>query len=363
MKRLILILLCTLSALAVEWERTDKIVASDRTRGSDEFGFAVAVEGATAIIATESGDAYLFERSPMGKWNESLRVVKVRARAVAAGATDVVVGGHKGGAVLSLRDGGWHVAARFAHKADAVAISGGDAVIGDTTERYGLDGDARASHGGAVYVLKKRSDGRWVEAQKLVARDRQEYDAFGQSVAISGDTIFIGAYEEDHDARGFNEEPETGSVYVFARQADGRWQQTQKLVASDRESLENFGYCVDVSGDHAVVGARFGRVYFFDRNATGQWVEVDKKGEDEVKSAAISGNYVFVGYERRIQIYRRIEKLWIPMQSLESKYGIGPSVDVSGEVAIVGNPREDFDAEEIREISNAGAAYLYALTQ
>jgi ketosteroid isomerase-like protein len=47
------------------------------------------------------------------------------------------------------------------------------------------------------------------------------------SVSVSGDVALVSAYADDD--RGNN----SGSAYVFTRQQDGTWTQTQKLTASD----------------------------------------------------------------------------------------------------------------------------------
>ncbi|MEZ4825087.1 MAG: FG-GAP repeat protein [Bacteroidia bacterium] len=94
----------------------------------------------------------------------------------------------------------------------------------------------------------------WSEIIKVTASDRESEDRFGYSVAISGDYAIVGAYEEDEDASGGNTLDVAGSAYIFLNQA-GTWTQVQKIVASDREAGDRFGYSVAISGDYAVVGA------------------------------------------------------------------------------------------------------------
>ena len=56
---------------------------------------------------------------------------------------------------------------------------------------YGDDDNGSDSGSAYVYV---RSNGVWSEQQKLTASDAAEYDRFGNSVSINGDTAVIGAY-------------------------------------------------------------------------------------------------------------------------------------------------------------------------
>ena len=103
------------------------------------------------------------------------------------------------------------------------------------------------------------------EVAKLLASDAQANDYFGGSVAVSGDTAVIGAYREDTGGSY------AGAAYVFTR-SGGAWTQQAKLLASDAQANDYFGYSVAVSGDTAVIGARYedtggsdaGAVYVFE---------------------------------------------------------------------------------------------------
>jgi FG-GAP repeat len=65
----------------------------------------------------------------------------------------------------------------------------------------------------------------FTQRQKLVTSDAAAFDEFGASVAISGETVVVGAPADD-GAAGKNQ----GSAYVFVR-SGGVWSQRQKLVA------------------------------------------------------------------------------------------------------------------------------------
>ena len=86
------------------------------------------------------------------------------------------------------------------------------------------------------------------EQAKLTAWDGAAQDRFGSSVSVSGDTLVVGAWEDDDN--GFN----SGSAYVFVR-GGTVWSRQAKLVASDAAADDQSGISVSVSGDTAVVGA------------------------------------------------------------------------------------------------------------
>jgi len=116
----------------------------------------------------------------------------------------------------------------------------------------------------------------------LTAADGSAYDLFGYSVAISGDTVIVGAVY--HDVAG-NED--RGAAYIFGRNQGGadQWGQVARLTAADGSAYDEFGWSVAISGDTALVGAPSGDVgsntnqgsaYVFGRNQDGtdHWGQV-----------------------------------------------------------------------------------------
>ena len=91
------------------------------------------------------------------------------------------------------------------------------------------------------------------EVKKLLASDAQADDWFGWSVAVSGTSAVVGAYLEDAGGS------EAGAAYVFQRDQGGtdNWGEVTKLTASDGDLYIRFGWSVAVSGDTAIVGASF----------------------------------------------------------------------------------------------------------
>jgi hypothetical protein len=101
------------------------------------------------------------------------------------------------------------------------------------------------------------------------ASNTDSRDIFGTSVAISRDTMVIGAWGESSNAVGINGDQSNnsfeaaGAVYIFVR-TGGIWTQQAYLKVSNTGTDDRFGQAVAISGDTIVVGA-----FFEDSIATG----------------------------------------------------------------------------------------------
>ena len=124
----------------------------------------------------------------------------------------------------------------------SVAISGDTAVVGAN------ENDVPVSNSGSAYVYV-RSGSSWSQQAKLTASDAASSDEFGISVAISGDTVVVGAKWDNAPALS-----NSGSAYVFVRSGSS-WSQQAILTASDAASSDEFGISVAIHGDTVVVGA------------------------------------------------------------------------------------------------------------
>ncbi len=208
-------------------------------------------------------------------------------------------------------------AAAFDSFGTSVAVSGDTAVVGVWLDDH-VGGNTDE---GSAYVFV-RSGGVWAQQAKLIASDAAANDRFGLSVAVSGDTVVVGAHFDDH-AVGIDH----GSAYVFVR-SGGVWTQQQKLIASDAAADDQFGYSVAVSGDTAVVGA---------------WADNHLGGNDAGSA------YVFV----------RSGVVWIEQAKLiasdaELFENFGNSVAVSGDTAVVGARNDNYPGGV-----QAGSAYVF----
>lgn len=168
----------------------------------------------------------------------------------------------------------------------SVALSGDTLAVGAVTEASsatGIDGnqmDTSAYGAGAVYIFQ-RSGNSWAQQAYIKASNTETFDAFGFSIALSGDVLAIGAVSEDSSASAVdgdqrdNRAPESGAVYVFKR-AGGGWAQEAYLKASNVEMADSFGSALALSNDTLVVAAvqEDGGETGLDRN------QVDNRAED-----------------------------------------------------------------------------------
>ena len=162
----------------------------------------------------------------------------------------------------------------------SIAVSGNTVVVGDF--------DANIENYGAVYVYVKPASGwaNMTQVAKLTSSDNGE--GFGVSVAVSGNTIVVGAANTSNFSRSrLNRQnfdlpaAGPGAAYVFVKPASG-WKdmtETAKLTASDGQPGDAFGDSVSISGPTIAVGAFFapdssgnsfaGKAYVFVRPGSG----------------------------------------------------------------------------------------------
>ena len=205
-----------------EWGQVVKLMDADAEPG-DEFGTSVAICGETVVIGAllddhpgmqHDGSAYVFMRNEGGvdAWGQVAKLTASDAEA-----------GDKFGI--------------------SVAISGDIVVVGVT----GYAGES-------AYVFERNSGGEdaWGQVAKLTASDASSNDDFGYSVAISEHTIAVGARYGGPSGKA-----DAGSAYIFMRNegGEGAWGEVAKLTASDAAEEDRFGNSVAVSGDNVFVGA------------------------------------------------------------------------------------------------------------
>ena len=266
------------------WVQQAKLTASDAASG-DRFGRSVSLSGGTAIVGawldddngSGSGSAYVFEK-PGGGWAGSLtESAKLTASdgsvldhfgySVAISGSTAVVGAHAdnssagAGYVFVEPGGGWagsltesaKLTASDAASSDLLGVS--SSISGDTVVLGALGVDDNGSDSGSAYVFEKPGGG-WAgsltESAKLIASDGAVGDGLGISVGVSGDTVVVGAHNDDDGGN------KSGSAYIFEKPGGG-WtgtlNESAKLAASDGTNNDFLGYSVGMSGDTAIVGA------------------------------------------------------------------------------------------------------------
>ena len=242
----------------------------------------------------------------------------------------------------------------------SVAVSGDTVVVGASREdgnATGVNGDQTnnaTNDAGAAYVFV-RNAGVWSQQAYLKASNTDVADLFGWSVAVSGDTVVVGAWFEDSNATGVNgaasnnAASNSGAAYVFVRTA-GVWSQQAYLKASNTDASDWFGTAVAVSGDNVVVGARREA-----SNATG----VNGSQANNAASGA-GAAYLFV---RTAGVW--IQQAYLKASNTDANDQFGFSVAASGDTVVVGARFEDSDATGINGAAsnnvaeNAGAAYVF----
>ena len=117
---------------------------------------------------------------------------------------------------------------------NTVSISGNYAVVGTATSE------------GKAYWYERQNDGKWKEVHSVIGE--QAGSLFGNSVSISGNYAIVGAYGYDMDA----DTVDTGKVYWYERQNDGKWKEVHSVVGEKAVSF--LGNSVSISGNYAIVG-------------------------------------------------------------------------------------------------------------
>ncbi len=263
---------------AGSWTYTTELTSSDEG-ADDDFGTSVATSGGTIAVGAPyhgsqlAGATYIYTLS-QGSWSQTAELTPADGNdfdfsgssvAISESGSTVVAGAFDDSAgigsayVFTLSNGSWSQAALLIvpnstpsiDLAASVAISGSTIVVGGS--EY-TNGDA-----GQAYVYTPSGVG-WSLAATLNPADSGGF--FGRSVAISGNTIVIGAF--GHDAgSGSNQ----GAAYVFTGSGSTWTQQPTDLLASDGAPPDGFGWDVAVAGSTILVGTDvsggIGTAYFF----------------------------------------------------------------------------------------------------
>ena len=220
------------------WTRQARLLANDGTI-DDRFGSDVAIWNDTIVVGAEGVDS--FQRP------------------------------NQGAAYVFVRNGGvWTQQAKLAVFVEEIGNLGISVDISSDTVIAGtLEDVAGRQEQGSAYIFT-RSGNAWTQQARLLAADGAAANRFGWSVAIENDTAIIGAYK---NRVGNNNEQ--GAAYVFVRNGNA-WTQQAKLAAADGVQFENFGWSVGLSGDTAIVGVlrgdgsfkAVGSAYVFVRNGS-----------------------------------------------------------------------------------------------
>ena len=377
------------------WSQQGKLTAIE-ANGYSGFGSSLAFEGDTAVIGapfsnTSTGAAYVFARTG-NVWNQQAKLTANDASGldrfgsstalsgdtilVGASYDDLADAQRAGSAYVFVRvNTGWQQQAKLVaangisgdYFGGAVTLSGDTAVVGAPRADSPNAPDVAA---GSAYVFV-RSGATWSQQARLLGSYAPLPDYFGRALAISGDTILVGATGQDvYDLN-------TGSVYLFSRSGTSWIQQTQ-LFPSDTSPGRGFGASVALSGTTAIVGSYGGNprgsTHVYTRTADAWTLQSQLIASDaafhntEGYSVAISGTSILVGTALKttpgvseagaVSTFNAIGASWFEQAQLTAGDGAGNdefgiSVALSGDTALVGAYLDDNSA------SNAGSAFIF----
>ncbi len=199
-----------------------KILSDSDGYECGQFGRSVSVSDNTAVVGADlSEKVYVFSRNQGGADNWG----KVK--------------------ILSASDGGhndWF--------GTSVSVTGATLLVGAP---YAASGGTQR---GQVYVFSRDRGGvnNWGEWKILSAPDKADNNNFGCSVSARGGTggnAIIGAYQASSTGRHLD-----GKAYVYSWDyINKNWDDIQVISSSGKSNYNNFGYSVSIWGDTAVIGA------------------------------------------------------------------------------------------------------------
>jgi hypothetical protein len=311
---------------AGNWGYVQRVIASTQA-SSDYFGASVSISGEYAVIGayaqdtdgsnanyvSGAGSAYVFKRnSSSGNWSQIKKLT----------------------APVRAQDD------NFGY---CVAMSGDYIVIGAYKESQDATESNTKTESGSAYIFKKDVGGsdNWGFQKKITAAVRNAGDQFGYSLAISGNTIWSGAYKHSYDVFESDIMSWSGAAYCFQKDKNGseNWGQTQKMVSNGLREKDNYGWSVSVNGDYAAVGAPGN-----DKSANGKTLT--------------DAGAVYILHHNGLT-WNEIKK--ITAQDAVAGDNFGWSVALNNDYLVVGAPHED--GVNPATDSQSGAAYIFSRNQ
>jgi len=316
----------------------------------DQFGARVALsaDGNTLAVGAitqddpgaDAGAVYVFVRDGVGSWSQQAYVK----------ASNIETGDAFGQGLALSADG------------DTLAV-GAPGEDGGVTGIDGNQASNTASGSGAVYVFGRDGAGTWSQAAYIKASNTGVADSFGTSASLAadGDTLAVGAHQEDGHFTGINGDPtsnaatNSGAAYVFVRDGAGTWAQQAYVKASNTNANDWFGQSLALAGDGdtLVVGA-----YGEDSNSVG--IDGNQLGNSAGDAGAA---YVFVRDGAGVWGQQAFVKA--SNTGVSDWFGIRVAISGDGDAVAVGAFQEDSNATGIggNQASNtangAGAAYVF----
>jgi len=366
-----------------KWEQQDKVEASEGSR----FTSTIALDGDTLAIAAKPSDGDSRDGVADGE-----SVPPTSSPSIEGTSSNYDDGDYKDSGfvyIYTRTDGMWHQTSNLTDNTHAggigssIALEGSRLVVGARGNKH----DLSLSGGGSVYVYT-RNDGKWEYSATLIPSDDKRYNGFGYAVALSGDTIVVGAYEASEPPPTPSPTPSLGAVTPFPVEGGG-WMTpppiTRMLSSEYMPSSENeyptlsptlgYGSILPPTGDYesesptplATDIEGYGSAYVFILDS-GDWTEhqilkpSDGEQDDRFGSSLVlSDDTLVIGADRgsitgvayvytnnKTGNWTEIAKLKPskPDEADEFAY----SVDIDDDTIVIGAPQNDLEG---------GSAYVF----
>lgn len=355
----------------------------------DQFGYSVAISGNMAVVGapaanSSAGAAYVYGRSgavwsllsggttagnlatvsgvsvsASDQFGYSVDVDGSNATVVVGAPYDVVSGVRKGSAwVFKYNGSSWSKETQFLPVVDftpnppqtgddtntedrfgqSVAISGEYVVVGAPIDKVAANPTSFAE--GSASLYKRTSPGTWTAGAKKTISYADHNEYFGTSVAISGDQIIVGA--PNRQVSGVA----TGAAFGYTRSSTPSWSSETQI--SGVSSGSNFGGAVSIDGTTAVIGAWVaGKAYVSSSFGSPAELPAMTGGNHNGISVAISGDMIVVGSESpsntpgTAYIFRKCNGTWALKTNIANRETganqFGYAVGVDGNTLLVGS--------------------------
>jgi FG-GAP repeat len=226
----------------------------------------------------------------------------------------------------------------------SVSSYGDILAVGIPNANVDLSQNSYLDNAGKVYFYKRVSN-TWVAAGGIVSPNRTTNGAFGKAISMTENAIVVGAPGEPEvlsngNGNGYGD----GRAYVFEKQFSD-WVLTGTLQNTEDKFYQNgvlrFGISVSIDGTRVIVGetgnstdttantslTNAGAAWIFEKTTAG-WTNIAKLTQDALKGRAAGNQF-------------------------------GYSVDIKGDLAVVGAPYDTIDADGNNPLAQSGSVSVF----
>jgi hypothetical protein len=290
--------------------------------------------------AEDAGAVYVFSRKKDGIWRQEAYLK----------ASNSDAGDEFGSKIMLSNDGSTLAVGAWSEASASIGINGDQ-------------NDNSAPGAGAVYLFVRSNSGEWRQQAYIKSSNTEADDIFGVSLALSanGNTLAIGASEEDSAARGLhgdqndNSAEDAGAVYIFNRNPVGVWHQEVYIKAGNTDSEDYFGINVALSADGNTLAI----------GANGEDSQAAGIGGDESDNSLDDSGAVYVFSHNSNGVWRQEAYIKASNPNYYTYYGGFNALSGDGNTLVVGNTWENSAATGINGDQNdtsaihSGAVYVF----